>query len=95
MSILYPLLSEEIQEEFNVRGWFLGIVPVYALMDEETPDEFYLVERNGIPEWTIPITAAIWTFGIWVLNLGGIFKGIPRRYPIMVTGYIHNDEEGS
>ena len=95
MSILYPLSKEEIEEGFNVKGFFLGFVPVYANLDDDYPDDLFIVERNGVPEWCIPVFATLWEGLVWIINLGGIFDGMPRVYPMLVTGDIVKHEKES
>jgi hypothetical protein len=79
------MTEQEIKDEFNCKGFFLGVVPVYAYKEADDADEIYLAERNGIPEWTIPVIATLWEGIVWVINLGGIFHGVPRRYPVFIT----------
>lgn len=68
--------------EFQYRGWFFGIVPVYV--GNLTSGQPTLATRNGVPDWWMDAVEVL--FSSFCFIAACLVHDFVPFYPIRVTG---------
>ena len=63
---LFRQIPDTIKRKvYTHKGYYAGIVPVYIILDEDidyedSDDEMWMAERNGIPRGSIFVVRTLW-----------------------------------
>lgn len=60
MALIKRFTKEQIARDYDVYGWFYGVVPVYV--GDPHKAECRVAVRNWIPEWTLDAACAVVAF---------------------------------
>lgn len=90
MSIFNPVDKQYLKEEnFTHKGWLAFCVPIYidysTIDTEEGP---FVIERNGVPEFMVPLVCRLIGLFGWIVNFGGLIPAWDIRFPVLITGEI-------